>query len=59
MLRPANRIFYAEHSDILNRFAALPQTEQNYYIDGAKMVNSRKEMKGYVETMFEERNSIS
>lgn len=43
----------AEHSDILNRFAQLSKTEQNELVNGAKQVNSRDEMRNYVETMFQ------
>ena len=40
------------HSDILNRFAALSHEEQERYIDGSREVESRQEMKNYVENMF-------
>lgn len=43
----------AEHSDILNHFAQLSKTEQNELVNGAKQVNSRDEMRNYVETMFQ------
>lgn len=43
----------AEHSDILNRFAKLSKAEQNELVNGAKQVNSRDEMRNYVETMFQ------
>lgn len=39
----------AQHSDILNRFAALSHEEQERYIDGSREVESRQEMKNYVE----------
>ena len=42
----------AQHSDILNRFAALSHEEQERYIDGSREVESRQEMKNYVENMF-------
>lgn len=42
----------AQHSDILNRFAALSHDEQERYIDGSRQVESRQEMKNYVENMF-------
>ena len=35
----------AQHSDILNRFAALSHEEQERYIDGSREVESRQEMK--------------
>lgn len=43
----------AEHSDILNRFAKLSKAEQNELVNGAKQINSRDEMRSYVETMFQ------
>lgn len=43
----------AEHSDILNRFAQLSKAEQNELVNGAKQINSRDEMRSYVETMFQ------
>ncbi len=43
----------AQHSDVLNRFAKLPQTEQNAIVNGAKEIKSRNEMRNYVENMFQ------
>lgn len=42
----------AEHSEALNRFAQLSKDEQQWLVDGAKNVNSREEMRTYVEHMF-------
>lgn len=42
----------AQHSDILNRFAKLPKQEQETIVDGARQVQSREEMRNYVESMF-------
>lgn len=42
----------AQHSDILNRFANLPKTEQERIVDGARTVDSRNEMRNYVENIF-------
>lgn len=42
----------AQHSDILNQFARLPNPEQHALIEGAKKVRSRDEMRSYVENMF-------
>ena len=42
----------AQHSDILNRFAQLPKMEQESIVDGARQVQSRDEMRNYVESMF-------
>lgn len=42
----------AQHSDILNRFASLPKSEQETVVDGARKVESREEMRNYVESMF-------
>lgn len=41
-----------QHSDILNRFAALPETERDQIVEGARNVDSRDEMRNYVENMF-------
>lgn len=42
----------AQHSDILNRFASLSKQEQERIVNGAKTMDSRNEMRNYVETMF-------
>lgn len=42
----------AQHSDILSRFSGLSETEQRRYIDGARSIKSRSEMRSYVESMF-------
>ncbi len=42
----------AQHSDILNKFAHLTETEQAAIVDGARNVKSRDEMRRYVENMF-------
>ena len=42
----------AQHSDILNHFAQLPKSEQKPLVDKARQVNSRHEMREYVESMF-------
>ncbi len=47
----------AQHSDVLNRFAGLSEDERNEIIDGAKNIESRDEMRGYVESMFQEPKS--
>ena len=44
----------AQHSDILNRFAGLPEAQRNSIIDGARSVDSRDEMRNYVESIFKE-----
>jgi len=43
----------AQHSDILNRFAGLSETEQDSIINGAREISSRNEMRNYVENMFQ------
>lgn len=43
----------AQHSDILNRFAALSETEQKSIVNGAREISSRNEMRDYVENMFQ------
>lgn len=42
----------AQHSDILNQFSRLSKPEQESIVDGARQVDSREEMRNYVETMF-------
>ena len=42
----------AQHSDILTRFAELPESRRNEIVDGARNVESRNEMRNYVESMF-------
>lgn len=42
----------AQHSDILNQFAGLSDTEQKVLIAGARQMESREQMRNYVETMF-------
>jgi hypothetical protein len=42
----------AQHSDILNKFAKLPENERQQIISGARDVDSRDEMRNYVENMF-------
>ena len=42
----------AQHSDILNQFAGLSDSEQETIIEGAKQVKSRDEMQHYVESIF-------
>lgn len=41
----------AQHSDILNEFAQLPESEQKAIVDGAREVKSRNEMRNYVESL--------
>lgn len=43
----------AQHSDILNQFAKLPEAEQNNIVNGARDISSRNEMRNYVENMFQ------
>ena len=43
----------AQHSDILNRFAQLPESEQKSIVDCAREVKSHSEMRNYVENMFQ------
>lgn len=47
----------AMHSDILNRFSHLSKQEQDSVIDGARQVTSHNQMRDYVESMFDDRNS--
>ena len=43
----------AQHTDILNRFASLPEDEQQRIVDGSRQMKSREEMQNYVENMFQ------
>lgn len=42
----------AQRSDILRQFAQLPDEEQSRLVDGARQVESRDEMRSYVENML-------
>lgn len=42
----------AQHSDVLNRFSGLSEAEQKSVIDQARLVQSREEMRQFVESMF-------
>lgn len=42
----------AQHSDILNRFSQLSKQEQESVIQGARNINSRNDMRNYVESIF-------
>ena len=44
----------AQHSDIMTRFAGLSKENQDRIINGARAIESRNEMRNYVESMFEE-----
>lgn len=43
----------AQHSEILNRFSHLSRPEQQAVADGARAVQSRDEMRSYVESIFQ------
>lgn len=42
----------AQHSDVLNRFSQLSDSERESVIEGARQVQSRDEMRSYVESIF-------
>lgn len=42
----------AQHSDILTQYAALSEPERKALANGAGNVESREEMRNYVENMF-------
>lgn len=42
----------AMHADALNKFSRLPKAQQEAYIDGAREIESREQMRNYVEQMF-------
>lgn len=44
----------AKHSDIMTQFARLPKEEQKSIVEGARHINSKNEMRHYVENMFDE-----
>lgn len=48
----------AEHSDVLNQFSKLSKEEQDKLVNGARQVNSRQEMRDYVENMFQSKAEI-
>lgn len=43
----------AQHTEILNRFSGLSDSEKESIIDGARQVHSRNEMRDYVESLFQ------
>jgi uncharacterized protein YdeI (YjbR/CyaY-like superfamily) len=42
----------AQHPEAMQRFAALPEAEQQAIIDGTHQVRSREEMQAYVERLM-------
>ena len=44
----------SQHSDIMIQFAGLAKEDQNRIINGARDIDSRDEMRSYVESMFGE-----
>ncbi len=42
----------AMHSDVLNHFAQLPESEKESIVNEARQINSHDEMRSYVENMF-------
>lgn len=41
----------AQHSDILVEFASMPKAKQKQIVEGARQVNTREEMRNYVENI--------
>ena len=41
----------AQHSDILVEFASMPKAKQEQIVEGARQVNTREEMRNYVENI--------
>lgn len=41
----------AQHSDILNKFAQMPKSEQDQIVEGARQMSSRDDMRNYVESI--------
>lgn len=48
----------AMHADALNIFSRLSRAQQKMYIDGAKRVESREEMRSYVEQMLHRQDDL-
>lgn len=42
----------AQHPEAMERFAGLPETEQQAIIDGVHAVRSKQEMQAYVERLI-------
>ncbi len=42
----------AMHSDALERFASLPESKQQSIIEGARKIETRSQMRHYVESIF-------
>lgn len=42
----------AQHPEAMERFAALPEAEQQAIIDGTHAVRSKQEMQAYVEQLM-------
>lgn len=42
----------AKHSDVLNYYAHLPEQEQRTIIEKARDIQTRSEMRHYVESIF-------
>ncbi len=42
----------AEHTNELHRFSLLSEQEQHRIVEQARHVNSREEMRSYVESLF-------
>lgn len=42
----------AQHSEVLARFAALPESRQRSIVEGSREIQSRSEMRHYVESIF-------
>lgn len=47
----------AQHSDALIRFSNMDKQQQTAVIQGAKQINSRDEMRNYVERLTKEGNT--
>lgn len=41
----------AQHSDILNRFSQMNKADQDAIVEKARFINSRDEMRNYVESI--------
>lgn len=42
----------AMHPNVLSHFSTLPPAQQTAVIDGARLIQSRNEMRAYVEALF-------
>lgn len=47
----------AQHSDAMNYFSSLPKEKKQQIINHTHTINSKEEMKSYVQSLVENKNS--